>query len=311
MQVKCESNLRVIGEGIAGYVSECQGYLPASYIYNNQVVSGTSETPAAPLTGYLHWSALLFRNYLGTHPTAPANDGMVKTNPGPFIRDKAWDIFQCPALDKGGLPPTNTTDDNHDFGLPNDAPNNYIDYQAPRLAYTLNEALCPRNKFVLGFQQCLRTEHYVSSGRVKNPSGTILATEWSEFASVVEDIGEASGQTVVKSHRPVNGFTGLQNAGGGYVDLVNIAPESGIIRVSSSMLTKNPEPGFTPANRLDWVGHNHGNKQIDANGWDLRTTNFLYLDGHVENKQVRQTLSPWQWGQTIYSLSPNDDVYTK
>jgi prepilin-type N-terminal cleavage/methylation domain-containing protein/prepilin-type processing-associated H-X9-DG protein len=311
IQVRCESNLRVIGQGISGYVSEYLGYLPASYVYNNQIITGNTETPAAPQTGYVHWSALIMQNYLKTTPTAPAGDGMVKTAPGPFGSTKGWEVFECPALDKGGLPPTDTTDDNHDFGLPNDAPNGYIDYQAPRLAYTLNEALCPRNKFVMNFQQCVRTEHYVSAGRVKDPSETILGTEWSEFATVVEDNGEASGQTVVKSHRPINGFTGLQNAGGTYVDLVSIEPSSGIIRVSASMLTRDPEPGFTPANRLDWIGHNHGVKRTDSLGWDLRTTNFLYLDGHVENKQVRQTITPWQWGRTIYTLSPNDDVYNK
>src|ERR1700733_9426760 len=94
MQVKCESNLRVIGQGIAGYVSEYQGYLPASYIYNNQVISAGGETPAGPFTGYIHWSALLFQNYLNTRPTAPAGDGMVKTSPGPFGSTKGWEVFE-------------------------------------------------------------------------------------------------------------------------------------------------------------------------------------------------------------------------
>jgi prepilin-type processing-associated H-X9-DG protein len=185
----------------------------------------------------------------------------------------------------------------------------YVDYQAPRLAYTLNEALCPRNKFEPGeFNGNARSEHFVRSGSAQKSGETILATEWSPLASVVVDTGEVSGQPVCKSHRPINGFTGLTNVGGGYVDLVDIAAGSTIIRCSVSNITANPKPGFTPISRLDWVGRNHGTKKLDNQGWDLRRTNFLYLDGHVETKHIRETLTPWQWGQTIYSLSPNDDV---
>ena len=46
-----------------------------------------------------------------------------------------------------------------------------------------------------------------------------------------------------------------------------------------------------PANcksRLDWVGRNHGK----AREYDKKTTNFLYLDGHVETKNIKDTLEP-------------------
>ena len=58
---------------------------------------------------------------------------------------------------------------------------------------------------------------------------------------------------------------------------------------------------------LDFVGRNHGNPKsygsvpgttvaADCNS-DLRQTNFLYVDGHVETKNLVDTLYPkFQWG---------------
>jgi prepilin-type processing-associated H-X9-DG protein len=79
--------------------------------------------------------------------------------------------------------------------------------------------------------------------------------------------------------------------------------------LKSGLITPNPSgPGFTAQSTLDWVGRNHGVKTLDNKGWDLRKTNFLYLDGHCESKDIRSTLTPWQWGDTAYSLSPNDSI---
>jgi prepilin-type processing-associated H-X9-DG protein len=39
------------------------------------------------------------------------------------------------------------------------------------------------------------------------------------------------------------------------------------------------------------------------NGVDMRKTNFLYVDGHVEAKHIRDTLAPtFQWGEACYSI---------
>ena len=45
--------------------------------------------------------------------------------------------------------------------------------------------------------------------------------------------------------------------------------------------------------------------------WDSRSTNFLYCDGHVETKNILDTLNPWQWGDQFYSLYPNNDVQNR
>ncbi len=65
---------------------------------------------------------------------------------------------------------------------------------------------------------------------------------------------------------------------------------------------------------LDYVGRNHGGpKRLGTvpgpngpiGGWDLRVSNFLYLDGHVETKNVAATLYPQnQWGDQFYTETP-------
>lgn len=39
-------------------------------------------------------------------------------------------------------------------------------------------------------------------------------------------------------------------------------------------------------------------------GWDLGTSNFLYLDGHVDAKNLAEKVYPsYQWGGKFYSLA--------
>ena len=58
--------------------------------------------------------------------------------------------------------------------------------------------------------------------------------------------------------------------------------------------------------RLDWVGRNHGKK--NHSDYDDRKTNFLYCDGHVETKNIRDTVEPFEWGDKFFTLSPNSDI---
>jgi prepilin-type processing-associated H-X9-DG protein len=218
-----------------------------------------------------------------------------------------WDMFQCPTIEKGGLPPTNTTQNNLDAGQQNDAGGSVIDQQAPRCAYTVNEAICPRNKFYVGFQGAVRPYQFVRAGAVRNASETVLATEWNQDWHVVSAAGRVDpGATVCKSHRPVHGFKGIS----GGLDMEQIAPNAfgsapKLRRVRADELAADPATG-AGATRLDWVGRNHGKK---GSGVDNRKSNFLYVDGHVETKHVRETVEPaFQWGQSFYSLNPGSDI---
>ena len=307
-QIKCAANLRSVGQGLMIYVASNHQTFPADYIYAGMVLTPKSETPDQALNGYLHWSSFLYN----THG-AGGNRNIYYTTDG-------WEMFMCPDIEKGGLPPTNTYAANRDDGQVNDQGDSVVDYQAPRCAYTLNEAICPRNKFVLGFQGAVSTYHWVNAGQIKNSAHTILGTEWTFNWQIVTDTGRGSGGLVCKSHRPVHGFVGL----GGQLDM-ELVPASDsfggrpeIRRVHVSDLAADPQPGGASSTRLDWVGrnHGHGRKQLDGTGWNTGLSNFLYCDGHVETKSIRDTVSNgnsisngnFEWGDKFYSWAGGGSV---
>lgn len=289
--VKCASNLRGIGQGIANYVAENKQTLPPSNFYKGFAYDpATGQTPTQPTNGYVHWSSFLYQR-----KDLAGSDR-------PFLSLSGWEAFQCPSLPNGGLPPANTFAGNGE--LPSESPGQ-IDWQAPRLAYTINEALCPRGIFQKFFADRgnVRAYHFVRAGRVKNSAQTILASEiWGQQAAVQTDSLTGNGEKVSASRRPINGFTG---GVAGAEQLYKVPPKGKFYRATFDDLGKDPErnAGATPTTLLDWVGRNHGGrKRLDSTGRDGRKSNFLYLDGHVETKDVKETLEPWQWGEKFYSL---------
>jgi prepilin-type N-terminal cleavage/methylation domain-containing protein/prepilin-type processing-associated H-X9-DG protein len=278
-QLQCASNLRNIGMGIVIYLDQNQGTFPPAYLYVGEQVDDGVETPTNASAGYVHWSTYLYGT--GTIPQAAA--------------------FQCPALDRGGLPPDDATQDNLDQGQVPGTPG-AVDQQVTRLAYTLNEALCPRNKFVLGFQGALRIYQYVKATQVADSSETILGTEWAATGARINESTGSGFETV--SHRPVTGFIGTD----GTQDMYLLSPSTAFRQVTVADLDPDPASAASSTTRLDWVGRNHGKLQ----GYpDKRLSNFLYVDGHVETKSIYETLTPFQWGKQFYSLNPNDDLETQ
>ncbi len=291
---KCAANLRAIGQAIHGYVSENKGTFPASYMYEGQGAGATE-----PTKGYIHWSAIIFRK-----------DG-ISRDPKIYSTGHGWEVFQCPTIEKGGLPPTNTFPANLDEGQAPDV-DGVIDQQAPRLAYTANEALMPRNKFRVPFDGNSRSYVWVRAGQVKKSSATILATEFHQNWRIVKDKGRSSDAEVCKSHRPVHGFAAV--AGGNEPNMDSL-PNAILGRPSyrrAWLGDLSPDPkgtgGEASSTRLDWVGRNHGRRKLER-GFDTRKSNFLYVDGHVETKEIRETIKPnFEWGDRFYSLSPNTDI---
>lgn len=245
--------------------------------------------PTQPTSGYVHWSSFLYgdKAKLGTDLPFKALDG--------------WSQFTCPSLPNGG-PPANTFAGNDD-GLPNESGANVIDWQVPRVAFTLNEALAPRRIFRPGFADRgnVRVYRFVKAGSVRNAAGTILGAELSSVQRAVTGKSLIDGATLVSaSRRPVNGFTSAVNPDEPY----RLPYRSAYTRATDADLDRDPEAnaGGSPQTLLDFVGRNHGRRQKDARGFDARRTNFLYVDGHVETKHVRETLAPFQWGEKFYSL---------
>ena len=290
-QVKCAANLRSIGQGFASYLAEYRQTFPQSSYYVGTTVRGNSQQPNSPVNGYLHWSAMIYRGNWGDANLYRSTSG--------------WGMFQCPSIDNGGIPPANTYPANRDPGQSgNESNDNVVDFQAPRLAYTANEAICGRGKFVRGFQGAQRFYQFVRAGSIRNSANVILATEFNENWQVVAGASRNDGNSdVPQAHRPVSGFKGI----GGELDLylISATGRAAIRRALPSELSPDPQPGQTFQTRLDWVGRNHGKKPA-AGTFDTRLSNFLYVDGHVETKHVRDTLKPFQWGDKVYSLVPGD-----
>jgi prepilin-type processing-associated H-X9-DG protein len=331
--IKCAANLRSIGQGLAAYAAENYGYLPVSYNYRGSTVdtATNTQTPAANNFGFIHWTGLIYGN------TPP-------------------DAFQCPAMTNGGLPATDPFPGNFDADQTTDAADAggplpqgaegtaqpvssaqaasspyYADAQAARLAYTLNEALCGRNKYVLGFQGCTRTYRNVSLNEIGNSAGTILATEFVDDWGIVSGVARSGTPAVCLSHRPVQPFRQDGTGSGDQAcDVSAVAGSAALRRTNAADLWRlsgpNPRTGSTRsldlvadyragrydpssrASRLDWVGRNHSRGEFPADN----KSNFLYCDGHVETKSILQTVPadaahqvPWEWGEKPYAISPN------
>jgi prepilin-type N-terminal cleavage/methylation domain-containing protein/prepilin-type processing-associated H-X9-DG protein len=318
--VKCASNLRQIGQAFAIYLTYNQDTFPPSNFYTGLQISGGQQLPTTASWGYTHWSALIKGNqweaasdYLSNVNNQPPSLSAAQL--APFLTTSGWEQFQCPSLIDGGLPPANTYSANLDLGVQNESAGE-IDLQAPRLAYTVNEGLCPRSYLVphIPGVNNIRAYEFVRSGQVRHSADTILATELWGFTLAAETTSSISGQPICNSRRPVSGFWNpsvtadtLYNVpiiGGTYLSLTQYV----------SVLNTDPElqnqPGSSHYTSLDFVGRNHGGAKsyghvpgATTGGWDLRKTNFLYVDGHVETKHVVETIYPDnQWGDEMYTL---------
>ena len=288
--VKCAANLRGIGQGFARYVAENRQTFPPCVDYNGE------HKPLNVSKGYVHWSAFI-------HGQTPDT-----TDDGIYRSTNAWAMFECPSLDHGGLPPTNTFDGNLDAGQRNETPG-IVDLQAPRCAYVVNEAICPRNKYPLGFEGAGHAYQFVRAGQITRSAETILATEWTPNWRMIQDVSKADGQQdVCESHRGVHGFVIIGGQGPEIWKRPAAPGRPTYTRVPVSDVIGDPQPnGAVPPTLLSAVGRNHGSKKLDGRGNDQRMTNFLYVDGHVETKNVVDTVAPsFHWGDYFYSLTPND-----
>ena len=122
--IQCSSNLRVIGQMVAQYISENQGFLPPALLHNDMKIDASTSPPTLspdpPTSGYIHWSALLLGRPL-LDPNAPGYS--LNSLPWQMYQTtKGWEIFQCPSLVNGGLCPTNTYTSNLDPGDSVEAP---------------------------------------------------------------------------------------------------------------------------------------------------------------------------------------------
>jgi len=284
--VVCQSNIRATGLAFLAYCESYDGCLPPAYTYVG--AGNLYDQPASPTAGICHWSGLLM-----------AQQFLVE------------DAVCCPEISDGGLPPQDTSADNLDRGQVS-AREGVIDLQADRCAFTVNEALCPRNRFRTGFENAQRPSRVVGASRVRRTAHTILVTEWTDDWRVIS----GPDVTVSNSHLPVHGFRALgQIVGQDRYDLNMTVADSerpcdstGTYRkLTEYDLSDDPGSSRRYPPRLDWVGRNHKGTVTDK---DRKASSFFYLDGHVELKSVYETIEEtgFEWGDKIYSLMGRNTI---
>lgn len=205
-QIKCSSNMRGIGQGLADYLANYAGVYPASYSYVGQTVSNGVETPNFAQQGYVHWSSFIY-----------GRKDLAFGYPQSFQSTVGWEMFQCPSINNGGLPADDPGAGNIEPGqVASDegaVPAPFVDYQAPRMAYTANEAIMGINKYVLGFQGAARVYQFVKASQIRHSASTIVVTEFNQDWNVVNDVPDTSGgggpPFVCKSHRPVSAYVNV------------------------------------------------------------------------------------------------------
>ncbi len=278
-QTVCSSNISAVALGLIMYSQSWDDFLPAAYTY---IESG----PDNPLIS--HWSFVL------------KNEGVISEK-----------HTTCPVFGRQGLPPQSTTEDNLEQGQVSVVAGK-IDSQIPRCAYTVNEALCPRNRFTVGFEGAIRPNRYVRCSEIKMARGTILATEWTTDWKMLS----VAGTGTCCSYLPVHGVKALGTSSHYNLNSVPIDPDKPCFKggvyekLTASDLSLWQSTSRVDPPHLDWVGRNHG--LCNSTKKDMRKGNFAYVDGHVECKSVYDTLSPtFEWGYRVYSIDSGADAMIK
>lgn len=210
--------------------------------------------------------------------------GAPRTNPGDDFED--WE-------------PEQVNDMGQPFGA--DGPE---DRQVKRLAFACNAAIIPRNKFNAGTR---RKAKLVKEHVIFRPSDTILITEFKETAnwrSLADP--SASGENVIKSHRPITPFYGLSSGADVFSEIdrpVASYAYPDVEQLEDILRTiRDDQVGLI-------VGQGGSNSSLEAVGDTFNgQANYGYTDGHVEMRFLIDTIKEKQWGDRFYSMSGNNRI---
>jgi len=314
-QIKCAAGMRNVAQAVQLY-SNAYRYFPPAYVYATETTGYawklSEQEGTDPANGYIHWSYLLF------------DEGNVPD-----------DAFKCPATSNGGAPRTNPGPDENlrENGQSFYGPFNVVDRQVTRLAFTGNDAVFPRNKFSGSGPRRYR---FVDPAGIDNSrkgaSGTILLTEfatnssWSTIGAIdagTFDPNNPLDNWISKAHRSLNPFTAVDgspatrpefvgdntNNSWRYLDLreSGSASDRTLWKDIAGKFRKNAPGGVISAAETGAaaVGRHHPGGD-DVGG----SANFGYVDGHVENKAVAETLKKFEWGDRFFSLSGKNTKIT-
>jgi prepilin-type N-terminal cleavage/methylation domain-containing protein/prepilin-type processing-associated H-X9-DG protein len=293
--IKCAANARSVVQGVITYNSNNRDFYPPHYVYAASQsgldwnLADQQTTNPNPANGYVHWTASLFGDGGGVPEEAfscPSilRGGAPKSNPGP--RQTDWEPGQI--NDQGSTSPSSFPDDR----------------QARRTAYTGNAAIFPRNKFASSDGQ--RRNQLVKDAQVDFASNTILVTEfyfngdWSALTT---------GEGVIKSHRPVTPFIGRSTGSDVYAepDGSGQRPRFAYPDAETQILGEGSIPRGVietgSETTLNAVGRHHKGQRDKKGGG----ANFAFVDGHVEQSTVAQTVRDRRWGSRFWSITGRDN----
>jgi prepilin-type N-terminal cleavage/methylation domain-containing protein/prepilin-type processing-associated H-X9-DG protein len=313
---KTGGNLHNVGLAIETFATDSGSY-PPSYLYPNSatvddVKSIMCDEDESHPYGYVHWSWFLFES------------GRVDAS-----------AFTCPAVKGGGCPRTNPGKKLSDWEngqqdqTSSSGPNPSLqDKQAPRMAFTANAAIIPRNKFACDDKSNLaRHNRLVTPTEIQRPAEVILLTEFNEDWQAIEAVDSTAGVLVSKSHRPILPFT---HSAAGYAGYAIYNDAGTRFEYGTGYNTANVSWGLkswadisNPANhyidgetghQLNAVGRHHpgtwkATTDKGANQDMGGTTMFLYCDGHIERKTILETVQKLEWGKKFYSVTGDQLVF--
>ncbi|MGD0572520.1 MAG: type II secretion system protein [Sedimentisphaerales bacterium] len=315
---KTGGNLHNVGLAIETFSADYGSY-PPSYLYPKDATVDDvkdivcNEDESHPF-GYVHWSWFLFESGRvdASAFTCPAvkSGGCPRTNPGKKLSD--WETGQIDQTSSTGPDPS------------------LQDKQAPRMAFTANAVVIPRNKFACDdtINQYPRHNRLVNPTEIQRPAEVILLTEFNEDWQAIKGPEDATGGALVsKSHRPILPFTHSAAGYAGYAIYTDAGTRfeygTGYNTANVSWGLKNLADISNPINnyidgqsghQLNAVGRHHpGTWKATTDKGDNQdmggTTMFLYCDGHTERKTILETLQKLEWGKKFYSVTGDQLVF--
>ncbi len=315
---KTGGNLHNVGLAIETFTADF-GYYPPSYLYPkdatvDDVKSIVCNQDESHPFGYVHWSWFLFESGRvdASAFTCPAvkSGGCPRTNPGRKLSD--WETGQIDQTSSTGPDPS------------------LQDKMAPRMAFSANAVVIPRNKFACDdtINQYPRHNRLVNPTEIQRPAEVILLTEFNEDWQAIKGPEDATGGALVcKSHRPILPFTHSAAGYAGYAIYTDAGTRfeygTGYNTANVSWGLQNLADISNPINnyidgqsghQLNAVGRHHpGTWKATTDKGDNQdmggTTMFLYCDGHTERKTILETLQKLEWGKKFYSVTGDQLVF--
>lgn len=291
--LKAGANSRNIAQGVAIYTSMNRDFLPPAYAYPRNTTgldwdwAAQGGSSSALGTGYAHWTYFLFDGNVPAdafESPKTTNNGAPRTNWGPRAEDsEPWQ--RSDLGERGGV------------GI------ELTDRQVPRVAFTVNGAIMPRNKLNERAMRGTRRENVlVRVDQVNGASTTILAAEMEDRLEWRSAAERSSGDDAIrsKSHRPIVPFKSLQGNQDVY-GVSNVAwPNKPFRYYLPSEIWEERELRTRSLGLID-----NDNESLNLVSRAHRgRSNFSFLDGHTQLTTLTETVEQAWWGDRFYSITP-------